>query len=293
MDGFSVSRAATFGFRLFQRDPLTFLGCTLVSAAMGLAFFVLVGPSYAAMVQASLNEDPTAVSEAALSMADGVGPFFLISMLGGMMVMGAIYRSLVFDGSRGWFLGLKLGPDELRLLWVVIAVTVLVAIPYVLGAGAIVAGAAFFGQSLVGGLVIFAGFLTFFGLMIWLGVRFTPAAAMTVGDKRISIFRAFALSKGRAWSIFGAYAILYLIVVVLYLLVAGIIVAIAAAIGSGFGNLQDFTEMGAMSLGPVSIIGALVYGALYTWLYGAFFGVSAYSYLALRPQPESDAAVFA
>ncbi len=57
--------------------------------------------------------------------------------------------------------------------------------------------------------------------MIFLGVRFGPAAATSVARQRFSFFEAWTVTRGRFWPLLGAFALLWLIFGVIYLITNG------------------------------------------------------------------------
>lgn len=66
-------------------------------------------------------------------------------------------------------------------------------------------------NELAGGIA----FLTIFALAgsvwLWLVVRLAPASAMTIRDGKIKFFDAWGASRGRFWSLLGAYVVLAII----------------------------------------------------------------------------------
>jgi hypothetical protein len=56
--------------------------------------------------------------------------------------------------------------------------------------------------------------------LVYVAVRFAPAAATSVAEKRFAFFDAWKVSRGRFWSLLGAFAILYLMLIVGYFIFA-------------------------------------------------------------------------
>jgi hypothetical protein len=50
-----------------------------------------------------------------------------------------------------------------------------------------------------------------YGLMIYFGVRFAPAAATSIARRKFSFFQAWTVTKGRFWALFGAFFLLFVI----------------------------------------------------------------------------------
>ncbi len=54
-------------------------------------------------------------------------------------------------------------------------------------------------------------FLAALPLWFWVATRFAPAAALTVHDGRLRVFAAWSASRGRFWSVFGGFVIVWLV----------------------------------------------------------------------------------
>ena len=61
--------------------------------------------------------------------------------------------------------------------------------------------------------------------LIFIGVRFGPAAATSLARRRFSVFEAWAVTRGRFWELLGSFALLWLI--------AGIALALMFALTTG------------------------------------------------------------
>lgn len=133
---------------------------------------------------------------------------------------------------RGDGFSLRLGADEGRmavvgLIWValLIAAYIVFLIPV-----AIVAGLSFaFGGAAVGIVMMIITLVAGFVVFLWLFARLSPAGALTIRDQQIRFFEAWRVTKGRAWPLFWAYFVLFLIVgfvvFVLYAIAGGVALA--------------------------------------------------------------------
>ncbi len=124
----------------------------------------------------------------------------------------AVQRRYVRD--EGFRLGL--GGDELRLIllaliWFAVSVGI-----YILSAFAIGAGTASVIMALdderLGLLVLLVSVIFVACTWLWVAVRLAPASAMTIRDRRLKFFDAWGASRGRFWSLFGAYIVLAIII---------------------------------------------------------------------------------
>lgn len=112
---------------------------------------------------------------------------------------------------------LRLGSDELRIIGLAIFLAIifyggmLVLILFLFTIAALVMGPA-----AIGG-VPFVLLLTLpiFAALVWLYVRFSLAFPLTVLRRKIVIGESWELTRGRFWTLFGAYLVLWLILVLL------------------------------------------------------------------------------
>lgn len=61
--------------------------------------------------------------------------------------------------------------------------------------------------------------------LIFIGVRFGPAAATSIARQRFSFFEAWTVTRGRFWELLGSFAVLWL--------VAGVVLAVILALTTG------------------------------------------------------------
>jgi hypothetical protein len=295
MGKLSAAGAAFYGFGLIRRDPLTFLGVSLVCSALGLLTAVTLLPAYAQFFSTAMSgaqADPAASMQAMSALNRAVGPFYLAAIPIYMVMLGALNRSLVFGSSKGWLLGLKMGMDEVRAIIVTFVGSILVLVPYI---GAVVLGmvVAAIGAGLAGatgqnsvalvGLLAIPIFVIGVCLMIWVGIRLSLAVPASIGEKKWVVFESWSMTKGRFWTLFLAYLILYLIMFLIYTVatvgVAAAMVGSAAVAGS---TGPDLSALQNVSLGPITIAGSIVYGVVSTLFGGAFLGVAARGYVAWK-----------
>jgi hypothetical protein len=318
--------AAFYGFGLIRRDPLTFLGVTLLMAGVGLYVGLVFLPAYlefwlSVPVFAGSRPEPAEFQQALGRLVGAISPIYLIGFLSGMIMLGALNRALVFGKSKGWVLGLQLGLDEVRVILVAIITRIVAIVPgcVLLVAGeiavlipvGIAAEAAKSGSGGVSGLgmliSVLLGLACFIGglvLMIWMGIRLSLAVPATVGEKRFVIFESWQMTKGRFWTLFLGYLLLFVIVYIAELVIFGIVMI---GMGGAFASLTASSTTGGpeafrawveswrnISWSPTLIAvaagWALLYGVVATFLYGAFNGVAARVYQDWKSQSTAPAA---
>lgn len=197
-------------------------------------------------------------------------------------------------GETGGLFGLTLGADTWRvvvcyLLWYVllmaltIACTLVCVLTFV--AIGVASGAGQDPQNAVAGLVIAAPLmmLAVLALLVIFGVRLAPMAATAVGTRSWNYFDAWKVTRGKFWSLLGAFlivvAIFAAVSVVLQTvfgvtILAGLIGHIAG-LGEGATPEQVFAMLTAPEISiPIAVFAALM-GVIGTIFYMAFAGVNA------------------
>lgn len=163
---------------------------------------------------------------------------------------------------------LRWGADEWRMLavgviWIVSFIVAYIALIIGLLVLVVPVGMAFQdnpGLTFLWGGIAMAGFLVAWA---YFAVRLSPAGAMTIRDQSVVYFGAWGASKGRFWTMFGAFlvlgVILYIGILVLYLIgaftVAGIVLS---AVDSSPGQADPDVVMAAFAnpavLAPIAIL---------------------------------------
>lgn len=240
---FSASEAAVEGFRIARREPKTILawsGVQLIFAiAVTIATVPFVGPLMALQAQQTPPAKLTAaqlaaVLEPALGFLGAMIPLelALFSVLGA-----AVYRTVLRPQEKGFF-RLKLGGDELRMaiLWIELG--------FLLWAvGAMVMFAVLIVGSLVGvaakdpigaGLATAAlCYLIVLAVMVWLAVRLSLAAPLTFATRKVQLFAAWKLTRGRFWPLFGCYLLSVIFMAIVMLATLSVIALVALAMSGG------------------------------------------------------------
>ncbi|MDP9103072.1 MAG: hypothetical protein M3N05_03575 [Pseudomonadota bacterium] len=195
--------------------------------------------------------------EAAMGFVGSIGLVALlaipVALFIGAIFINAVYRPILRPQDRGFFY-LKLGGDEGRLVLLFLAfigLGILAEIALVVGAIAAVAAIkGVFAAShaslglLTPRLVGFLFFLALFFLVVWIVIRFSLAAPMTFARRKVSVFSAWSVTKGKFWSLLGCYILAWIFGILIALL--GWIVSLAAgAVVTG-----DWTTLSGAMVNP-------------------------------------------
>ena len=227
---FSATDAAFEGFRVTRANPLPILLWALVwLAGLFIASMVAVpvAAPYAAEIQAA-SGDPTALS------AEATRAVYLMMAIAAPFVIGvqtivsaAVYRA-VLEPETKRFGFLRMGLDEFRLLIVTVVVT---AISFTVS-GANEFLVRFFSET-TGGLGAFLFNLVGFALSVFLSVRLSLIAPLTLKRHKFSFAEGWRMSGRVFWPLLGIMVLAFvmaLFVVVLLFLIGW---PLAAALGGG------------------------------------------------------------
>jgi len=259
-------------------------------AIWGLIYFLCIAAMLASLRPfAQLLSNPAAARDPAAVMGV-IGGVFLVELL--LMVVLVVLFAAAFRAvlrpERSGFGYLRLGMDELRLLGLGLLVGVLSFIAYLVALIVIgvVAGV------LTNAVGVSAGFLTSALLVLaWIAgffyvqVRLSLAGPLSVYRGRFVLGEAWALTRGRFWAIFLAYALIVVILSIAQMIVSAVafMPMYSAMIGEAMRHPQDPAAsqaasaqmMGQMtSFGP-TMIGLAVFGAVIAALWVALNGGAA------------------
>lgn len=213
-------------------------------AAMAWGPIGAVIAAYAEMVGATMQGAPItdpgdprmmAMMQAYFAIAPLYFLFLLVMYVALAAFEAAVHRWLVRGESGGGFLGLNLGADTWRVMlcyivWLCVVlglyVALFIALFVVAGGIAFALASAGEGTAVLGGIVGFIIGLALFGAFLYVIVRLAPATATTIGRKQFAFFDAWKVTRGRFWSMFLAYLILFVIYCVA-LAIAGSVMAFA------------------------------------------------------------------
>nr|WP_321359187.1 hypothetical protein [uncultured Hyphomonas sp.] len=224
--------------------------------------------------------------------------------LAGLLIMPlGILLWVAFEGAnqrrymRGEGVGLRISADEGRLLlvgliWIALFIGMYIgfALTFVIPVMAGLAlGSDGIGLAMLLGVVLVPGYML---LALWLSARLSAAAALTVRDRQIRFFESWRVTRGKGWTIVGAWIVLSLIAIVVlilfYLLLAALGIGLLSAQVPGLmdGDVADGAIVGAvvspMFWAPMLVV-ALAFTLVQSMLMHIFSGPAA---LAARTDPE-------
>ncbi|MBL8551055.1 MAG: hypothetical protein JNJ73_13800 [Hyphomonadaceae bacterium] len=257
----------------------------VVFGAFGLVFARSIGDYFTWAMQ--MSGDPSAVTMPPASVMTLIPGYILLLLV--IYIVLAAYEAAVLRwlvrGETGGFLGFTLGADTWRIyfgywIWFFVLIGLYVGVFLV----AFIAG--FAGAQADPGLAAIAGVLAgIIGLcaFLWIGIRLAPASATTVALNRFAFFNAWTVTRGRFWSLFGSFFLLF----VLYIVAICVISGLGTSLLLG-GTLSRLASQGdkvdpaaafAMLATPNMIIGMVVlYGAIIvvaTVFWNGLLGVNA------------------
>ncbi|MBY0565028.1 MAG: hypothetical protein K2P58_12680 [Hyphomonadaceae bacterium] len=302
MAEFSPVSAASFAFQrrgqmfVLTRAALSYLALRIV---LGAAFLALTWSSWSPVIawyaealrEISTGSEPSAPT---LQVLAAIAPWVALSGVLGLVVLAAFEAACLRWMVRhdpGGALGMNFGADTWRVFafyWIWFA----------LGLAFVVAIAAFYValraiSGLHGALQILTvvGALTplaLIGLLVWVGVRLAPAAALSVANKRLVFLQAWSVTRGKFWPLLGGFVI----VLVAYIVAATIFdtilrIPFAAVLTPAWRELllgggssaefietlwATFSQPMFMALGGVYLVVATALSCVF---YVAWFGVNA------------------
>ena len=225
--------ATFFAFRRRERSGVL-LGASAAFVVSMIVLFLLAGAGivfsipggFGALANAFPTPEQMASGAPPAISFGALAPLILIyfAVLFVMFILMAAYEAAclrwMIHGESGGFFGLSFGDDTWRVygtywMWLVVSVGYFVGAFMSLGVISVVADVAGLPEGAVAGIVGLLALLICLAPIYW-GVRFAPAAATSIGRKNFAFFKAWTVTKGRFWPMFGSFLVLW----ILYLLVA-------------------------------------------------------------------------
>jgi hypothetical protein len=321
MASFSAADAAFTGFRMVKRHPKTILAWIglyfAFTIVMVVAMTVTVGPALADLQAGALSgatPDPARLAGSFSRLAPLYAVAFPVSLAIYAMSFAAVNR-LVLRPEEGGFVHIRLGSAEFNQVIVLIVTGVCLVAAYLIGLllmMVIVGASGFLFASMVrsapavgaigGGIGFMFGLVCLFAPLVYVGVRVSLASAMTLDIGAPAFRRAWRLTRGHFWRMFGAYFILWVMLFVglLVLAIVGGALAIAAIAGEPGFNITRFAavfsppaSLAALLASPATWINYLLLSAFYVFGFVVTLGCSAEIYRNLSAaSPDKVAETF-
>lgn len=286
---FSATEAAFEGFRMAREKPGAIIAWAvfylLYTVLLTAALVQVMGPEMSTMMQQ--GREPTTDPAEAMALLQTLGKLYAVLLPLGLVfsavLLCAVYRAVLRPQEKG--LGyLKFGGDELRmmLLFVILFLLFLVFYVVILIAGSVVgvavgaAAAAAGGQpSAIAGIFVVVSSALMLAALIYFLVRLSLAGPATFARRKLTLGAAWRMTKGRFWSLFGAYLLAVVLALVVMLLVYAIGAGVALAVGGGmegltgmfmpdFSSLQAYFSPGRIAL---TLVGSVVSGLIAAIMY--------------------------
>jgi hypothetical protein len=286
MTSISIGEAVGEGFRLIIKRPVSVLAWGAARTALSAGAFSLMAPFIVPFYAQSLNRmaNPTAAAAPPAppdlsQMMAMQGASWLINL--GSMVLGAVLycaiaRAVLFPERRAWAY-MRLGIPELFLFLLFFGATIVMIIglvvtiiPIALVAGIAIAAHAGF----VAVIAMFVGFIAVIAVLLWLFTRFSLLGAMMVQDGKFHFADAWALTRGRFWSLF----LLGMLLVVILIVLEAVIGVVALAIGFGvagpaIGDFKTFLQRPPAEILSSLIPALILLGVLFIPIQGALYAI--------------------
>lgn len=266
------------GFRLVRERIGSLAIWALLYLAMTVAVQFAMRPFMGAVFAAQAGRaggtppDPSVLFQG-IGTVFGVYVLFFIGLI-------VIYTAALRAATRpeeDAFAYLRLGMDELRMLGVGVILFIAFMILYfgmslVVGLLAGILAVAARGSVAVPIISVILSVFVMFAVLIFFQVRFSLVFALTMLRGRIVIGESWQITRGRFWTLFGAYLVLFLIIAVtmtvLFMVTMGPYFADLSRAGLSPGGMQALQQRQLeRQFGPVGVM------TLVGWVLGALIGV--------------------
>jgi hypothetical protein len=281
MTSFSVSDAATTGFRIVREHPkavaiwaalqlMLSLGSSVVMVTFGAPLTTL------GTFGANASRDP-AVAMAEFQQLAPLFAFFLIFALVFYPILYAAMNRAVLRPEEEGFGYLRVGADELRQFglmilliavgiaaYIAVIVAMLIAVVPLGLMTAASRGAGAAGPTFAVGILTLLLILAAVALWVFVWVRLSLASALTFATRKVNLFGSWTLTRGLFWPMFAAYLVALILVIVVMVLTGVISVALAAVTG-GAASLTSAANLSSLSafVTPTRLVGLVVSSLAY------------------------------
>jgi hypothetical protein len=291
------------GFRLIRQRPAAVAVWSLLYMLVIIGMSFLMRPFMQAQVQAMGGDPQVAFAHIGAL----IGRMFLFGFLAFILyvILFAASQRAVLQPERQGFFYLRFGMDEVRLL----ALSLIFLIGFYVGMLVLVLVMSLLiglFAAMTGSIGVTAGlaiveFIAIFVFAIWFAVRFALAFPLTLLRGKIVIGESWRITRGRFWSLFAAFLVLFLILILLW----GIVTSVTSA--SYFAGLaragsdpaamqqamqqQMARQFGAIT--PTMVVGWILGGAIGGLTIAIWGGAVATAARLLTFNPDEIAETFA
>ena len=290
----SVGNIVGGGLGMLRSRPIAVAVWALIYSGATIAYYLAVRAGLPVQQPATPETDP-----GVLAGMMGLGLLIMIVFLVFYMtLLTAAMRSAFRPDEPGLFY-LRFGMDELRQIGLCLFLLILfyvgmiiVGIVMVVVAGLAVAAT---GTGVVMYVVIGIEVALFLAVAVWLNLRFTLAFPLTLLRGRFTITESWRLTRGRVWTLFGGFFLIWLILILLSVGAASVTLAdyLADLARGGFGpealRAAAQAQM-ARQMGPIEammVVGWILNGtaaAVGIAIYGGALATSALQLADVRAE---------
>lgn len=267
----SIVKTTLSGFGVIGRQPLAPLVWGLVALVLSIVPMLLVLPVMMEFFNMAItgvrdNLDPDSAEMRRISsQLNAVSPLsWITGLLSYSVTTGALFRAMLRPQDKAWFF-MRVGLAEVMLVAVTIVFVILfvmacLVVSAVVAIAAVIAWQASEGAGITTAVVLG---LVALGVLIWGGVRFSLAFAMSWDQKQFLLFESWTLTKGHGLRLVLVALLNFIVVLLLSLLIGAVLIGgglgVMAATGV-FETLRNvdpetyFTPERILSLWPVALV---------------------------------------
>lgn len=220
----SVGTIVGGAFGLVRERPAAVLAWAAIYFVGTVALALAMRPFIRAQAMMMNGSDPQAVL-AALQAMFGGAMLIQLGFFAMYMVLLAASLRAVLRPEDGGFAFLRLGADELRLIGLTIFLLFCFYFGFIVVAIVLTLIVALFGAAGGLGAAMVVGFIemiVLLGLFVWLSVRLSLALPLTLLRQTFVLAESWRLTRGRFWTLFGGYFVVFLVAAALGIAAAAV-----------------------------------------------------------------------
>lgn len=157
-----------------------------------------------------------------------VGSMLLLIPLGGLLYAAfeaaCLKRMIRGSAGKGLF-GINFGADAWRvfgcyLCWFMVLIGAYIGVLLIVGIAAMAGATA--KSDAVTALAMLVSVVVAGALWLYVSVRLAPGAAVSIQRGKFSFFDAWGATRGRFWTLFGSFAFLWVVYIVVFIVLEGV-----------------------------------------------------------------------